>query len=144
MHNVKLIRMQSGEDIMASMFEEENSDQIQINDPMRIVFRRLPTGQTVMMMMPWLPVELIKENSAMIYYSDIVTVVEPKESMIRYYDKLVERTIEEMADSDKMIDNLLEEQEQEEDVQHQIIEEDLEAFEEFLRRLAQLNQWISN
>jgi hypothetical protein len=130
MHNVKLIRMQSGEDIMASMFEEENSDQIQINDPMRIVFRRLPTGQTVMMMMPWLPVELIKENSAMIYYSDIVTVVEPKESMIRYYDKLVERTIEEMVDSDKMIDNLLEEQEQEEDVQHQIIEEVIQSIHE--------------
>ena len=28
MHNVKLIRMQSGEDIMASMFEDDNSDQI--------------------------------------------------------------------------------------------------------------------
>ena len=67
MHNVKLIRMQTGEDIMASMLEQENSDQIQINDPMRIVFRRMPTGQTVMMMMPWLPVELIKEKIAMIY-----------------------------------------------------------------------------
>jgi hypothetical protein len=122
--------MQSGEDIMASMFEDEESDQIQLNDPMRIVFRRLPTGQTVMMMMPWLPVELIKENSAMIYYSDIVTVVEPKESMIRYYDKLVERTVSEMADSDKMIDNLLEEQEQEEDVQHQIIEEVIQSIHE--------------
>ena len=134
MHNVKLIRMQSGEDIMASMFEDDNSDQIQLNDPMRIVFRRLPTGQTVMMMMPWLPVELIKENSAMIYYSDIVTVVEPKESMIRYYDKLVERTIEEMADSDKMIDNLLEEQEGEEehaqDVQQQIIDEVIQSIHE--------------
>jgi len=134
MHNVKLIRMQSGEDIMASMLEDENSDQIQVNDPMRIVFRRLPTGQTVMMMMPWLPVELIKENSAMIYYSDIITVVEPKESMIRYYDKLVERTIEEMADSDKLIDNLLEEQEGEEehaqDVQQQIIDEVIQSIHE--------------
>ena len=62
MHNVKLIRMQSGEDIMASMFENDNSDQIQLNDPMRIVFRRLPTGQTVMMMMPWLPVDLPHQN----------------------------------------------------------------------------------
>jgi hypothetical protein len=134
MHNVKLIRMQSGEDIMASMFENEESDQIQLNDPMRIVFRRMPTGQTVMMMMPWLPVELIKENSAMIYYSDIVTVVEPKEAMIRYYDKLVERTIEEMADSDKLIDNLLEEQEGEEehaqDVQQQIIDEVIQSIHE--------------
>jgi hypothetical protein len=132
MHNVKLIRMQSGEDIMASMFEDDNSDQIQLNDPMRIVFRRLPTGQTVMMMMPWLPVELIKENSAMIYYSDIVTVVEPKESMIRYYDKLVERTIEEMADSDKMINNLLEEQEGEEEqnIEQQIMDEVLQSIHE--------------
>jgi hypothetical protein len=134
MHNVKLIRMQSGEDIMASMFENDESDQIQLNDPMRIVFRRMPTGQTVMMMMPWLPVELIKENSALIYSSDIVTVVEPKESMIRYYDKLVERTIEEMADSDKLIDNLLEEQEGEEehaqDVQQQIIEEVIQSIHE--------------
>jgi hypothetical protein len=130
MHNVKLIRMQSGEDIMASMFENDESDQIQLNDPMRIVFRRMPTGQTVMMMMPWLPVELIKENSAMIYYSDIVTVVEPKESMIRYYDKLVERTVNEMADSDKMLEGLLDEQEQEEDVQHQIIEEVIQSIHE--------------
>jgi len=132
MHNVKLIRMQSGEDIMASMFEDDNSDQIQLNDPMRIVFRRLPTGQTVMMMMPWLPVELIKENSAMIYYSDIVTVVEPKESMIRYYDKLVERTIEEMADSDKMINNLLEEQEgeEEQDIEQQIMDDVLQSIHE--------------
>jgi hypothetical protein len=123
--------MQSGEDIMASMLEDENSDQIQVNDPMRIVFRRLPTGQTVMMMMPWLPVELIKENSAMIYYSDIITVVEPKESMIRYYDRLVERTVSEMADSDKMIEGLLEEQDQEEDdVQHQIIEEVIQSIHE--------------
>ncbi len=135
MHNVKLIRMQSGEDIMASMFEDGESDQIQINDPMRVVFRRLPTGQTVMMMMPWLPVELIKENSAMIYYSDIVTVVEPKDAMIRYYDKLVERTIEEMADSDKMIDNLLEEQEsEEEDTQQKIMEEIIQDIHDMKNR----------
>jgi len=85
--------------------------------------------------MPWLPVELIKENSAMIYYSDIVTVVEPKESMIRYYDKLVERTIEEMSDSDKMIDNLLEEQEsEEEDTQQKIMEEIIQDIHDMKNR----------
>jgi hypothetical protein len=136
MHNVKLIRMQTGEDIMASMFEQEDSGKIKINDPMRIVFRRLPTGQTVMMMMPWLPVELIKENTAMIYSSDIVTMVEPKESMIRYYDKLVERTINDMLESDKMIENLLEEQEQEDD-------EDLTQ-EEMMKELVQATQEVRN
>ena len=132
MHKVKLIRMQTGEDIMASMFEQEDSGQIQINDPMRIVFRRLPTGQTVMMMMPWLPVELIKENIAMIYSTDIITVVEPKESMIRYYDKLVERTITDMLESDGMIERLLEEQEEEESevTQEKMMEELLASVQE--------------
>ena len=119
MHNVKLIRMQSGEDIMASMFEQEDSEQIQLNDPMRLVFRRMPTGQTVMMMMPWLPVELIKENSALVYTSDSVTVIEPKEAMIRYYDRLVERTVNEMADSDKLLEDLLDDQDKEDEEEEQ-------------------------
>ena len=136
MHNVKLIRMQSGEDIMASMFEQEDSEQIQLNDPMRLVFRRMPTGQTVMMMMPWLPVELIKENSAMVYSSDIVTVIEPKEAMIRYYDKLVERTVNDMADADKLLEGLLDEQD-EEDVQEQ-------QQEEMMQELLQHIQEVKN
>ena len=111
--------MQSGEDIMASMFEQEDSEQIQLNDPMRLVFRRMPTGQTVMMMMPWLPVELIKENSALVYTSDIVTVIEPKEAMIRYYDRLVERTVNEMADSDKLLEDLLDDQDKEDEEEEQ-------------------------
>ena len=111
--------MQSGEDIMASMFEQEDSDQIQLNDPMRLIFRRMPTGQTVMMMMPWLPVELIKENSALVYTSDIVTVIEPKEAMIRYYDRLVERTVNEMADSDKLLEDLLDDQDKEDEEEEQ-------------------------
>lgn len=130
MHNVKLIRMQTGEDIMASMFEQEDSNQVQLNDPMRLVFRRMPTGQTIMMMMPWLPIELIKENSAIVYSSDIITVIDPKETMIQYYDKLVERTIKDMADSDELLQNLLEEHEREE--QEPELSEQLQEFlEEF-------------
>jgi hypothetical protein len=131
MHNVKLIRMQTGEDIMASMFEQEDSDQIQLNDPMRLIFRRMPTGQTVMMMMPWLPVELIKENSALIYSSDIITIIEPKETMIQYYDKLVERTIKEMADSDELLQQLLDEHETEESEGHELTEQLKDFLEDF-------------
>jgi hypothetical protein len=123
--------MQTGEDIMASMFEQEDSDQIQLNDPMRLVFRRMPTGQTVMMMMPWLPVELIKENSAMIYASDIITIIEPKETMIQYYDKLVERTIKEMADSDELLQQLLDEHEAEESEGHELTEQLKDFLEDF-------------
>lgn len=111
MHNIKLIRMQTGEDIMASMYEEENSDMIQLDEPMRLVFRRMPTGQTMMMMMPWLPIELIKVNSANVYATDIITVVEPKEEMIQYYGKLVARLSEDLKESGEHLQRLLDDEE---------------------------------
>ena len=77
----------------------------------------MPTGQTVMMMMPWLPVELIKDNNALIYNSDIITIVEPKESMIEYYENLVIKTMLEMEKSEEMIAGLLKAQAGEEDAE---------------------------
>jgi hypothetical protein len=56
--------------------------------------------------------------------------------MIRYYDKLVERTINDMADSDKMLDQLLEEQEEEEDESQQQ--------EEMMQELLQHIQEVKN
>ena len=110
MHNVKIIRMQTGEDIMASMIGEEEAETVLLEDPMRLIYRRMPTGQTVMMMMPWLPVELIKDNNALIYNSDIVTIIDPKDSMIEYYENLVIKTMLEMEKSEDMIAGLLKDQ----------------------------------
>ena len=109
--------MQTGEDIMASMIGEEEEETVLLEDPMRLIFRRMPTGQTVMMMMPWLPVELIKDNNALIYNSDIITIVEPKESMIEYYENLVIKTMLEMEKSEEMIAGLLKAQAGEEDTE---------------------------
>ena len=107
--------MQTGEDIMASMIGEEEEETVLLEDPMRLIFRRMPTGQTVMMMMPWLPVELIKDNSALVYNSDIITIVDPKESMVEYYENLVIKTMLEMEKSEEMIAGLLKKQAGEED-----------------------------
>ena len=115
MHNVKIIRMQTGEDIMASMIGEEEAETVLLEDPMRLIFRRMPTGQTVLMMLPWLPIELIKDNNALIYNSDIITIIEPKESMIEYYENLVIKTMLEMEKSEEMIARLLKEQAGEDD-----------------------------
>ena len=124
MDNVKIIRMQTGVDIMVSMIEkEEQNETVVLNNPMRLVFRRLPTGQTVLMMMPWLPVELIKEDSAIIYTTDIITIVEPKESMKEYYENLVDKTIEEMLNSEELLEQRLSNMEKEEKEEQQIAEE---------------------
>ena len=117
MHKVKIIRMHTGEDIMASMIGEEAEETVLLEDPMRLIYRRMPTGQTVMMMMPWLPVELIKDNNALIYNSDIVTIIDPKESMIEYYENLVIKTLLEMEKSEDMIAGLLKDQAGEEDTE---------------------------
>ena len=59
--NIKIIRLQTGEDIVANIIEEDQ-DSVTVDAPMKLIFRRLPNGQSVMMMMHWLPVELIKED----------------------------------------------------------------------------------
>ena len=114
--------MQTGEDIMASMIGEEEAETVLLEDPMRLIYRRMPTGQTVLMMMPWLPVELIKDNSALVYNSDIITIVDPKESMVEYYDNLVMKTLVEMEKSEEMIEQLLKDQQEEQDEEYSVEE----------------------
>ena len=134
MHNVKIIRMQTGEDVMASMIGEEEEETVLLADPMRLIYRRMPTGQTVLMMMPWLPVELIKDNNALVYNSDIVTIIDPKESMIEYYENLVIKTMLEMEKSEEMIEQLLKDQQEETEA-----EEESEAFS-----MEELTQYIED
>jgi hypothetical protein len=86
---IKIVRLQSGEDIIADCTAIEDSDTVLLNRPMHIVFKRVSTGRSVMMMMPWLPIELIKENSAIIYEADILTVIDPKDDLVEYYSNAV-------------------------------------------------------
>jgi len=87
--NIKIIRMQSGEDIVASYYHDLESNLSTLWEPMRLVLRRLETGKTVMMMLPWLPVEVMKENIATIPFKDILLVVDPKEEFVEYYDNTI-------------------------------------------------------
>ena len=80
--NIKVVRLQSGEDIIADVIADENTTVL--NSPMVIVIRRGPTG-SVMMMVPWLPVEVISDNMAILNNSEIVTETSPKDSLIEYY-----------------------------------------------------------
>jgi hypothetical protein len=52
---------------MADCIEDRKPGTVLLENPMHIIFKRIPTGQTVMMM-PWLPIELIKtfQQSSMI------------------------------------------------------------------------------
>lgn len=130
---VKIIRMQTGEDIVANILEEDE-DSVILNNPMRLIFRRMPTGQSVMMMLPWLPIELIKDDSAIVYLDDIITVMEPKDSMIEYYGNLVNKSLLESLEFDNMLEKTLAEQEEEMEEINEITEELSEQFEEIKNR----------
>ena len=128
--NIKIVRLQSGEDIMADCIEDTEQGTVLLENPMHIIFKRVPTGQTVMMMMPWLPIELIKENSAIIYDSDILTVIEPKDDLINYYGQIVISAQEKMENSENIFGEDDDDDDEEEGLQEDI---DPEALFELLK-----------
>ena len=133
--NIKIVRLQSGEDIMADMIEDEENDTVLLDNPMHIIFKRIPTGQTVMMMMPWLPIELIKENNAILYTSDILTVIEPKDDLIEYYGNVVVEAQQRMEEQRKFTSLEGEMQDEEEDDYDE--EDDDEAEQELFEIMQQ-------
>jgi hypothetical protein len=55
-------------------------------------------------MTPWLPVELIEHNFTSIYMQDVLTVFEPKQSLLKYYEKAVNELAERIEEETEMID----------------------------------------
>ena len=89
--SIKLFRLATGDDIISAFVEDIESNTIVLQHPMKLVFRRIPTGATILAMMPWLPSELIKVDAACIDLAEIVTVLELKDDMVDYYLNIVEK-----------------------------------------------------
>ena len=122
---VKIVRLQSGEDIIASIIEDDESEMVMLNNPMHLIFKRTSQG-TVMMMLPWLPIELIKDNMATIYSSDILTMVDPKDALVEYYGNMINtEQLKKMSD-DTLVNNLKEAMNDNEDDDELDIEEENE------------------
>ena len=103
---IKILRLKDGEDIMASFIETPNHMLI-LENPMTVFFKRLSISKSMVMMSPWLPIELISENFVEIYSHDVLTSFEPKKSLIEYYNKAVEEANEVMQQSERLIDEAL-------------------------------------
>ena len=122
---VKIVRLQSGEDIIASIIEDDESEMVMLNNPMHLIFKRTSQG-TMMVMLPWLPIELIKDNMATIYSSDILTMVDPKDALIEYYGNMINtEQLKNMRD-DTLVNNLKEAMNDNEDDDDLDIEEENE------------------
>ena len=138
-NNIKIVRLQSGEDIIADFIEDNDNDTVLLDNPMHIIFKRIPTGQTVMMMMPWLPLEIIKDNSAMIYISDILTVINPKDEMIKYYGDVV---VEAQQQMEKKFPKLYADDEEDDDEEDTELDddEDITSLEDIIEAMKSKNK----
>jgi hypothetical protein len=125
---IKIVRLQTGEDIISSITEDVETDMVLLNNPMRMIIKRVQTGRTVFMMMPWLPIEVIKEDSAVIYNSDIITMVEPKDSLVEYYQNMVTESMHTMLNSDS--EEMMFDEDEEE---YEMTEEDIYEVEDYRR-----------
>lgn len=124
MDNIKIVRLQSGEDVIAN-YKDDEEGSITLINPMALIFKRMPTGRAVMMMSPWLPLELVEDNIACIYAQDILSVFQPKQSIIDYYNTTV---IE--VEEDRQNEEMNELHDLEEDDMDMSSEEEQEAMEE--------------
>jgi len=132
--NIKLIRMQNGDDIISDIAQTGNM--VKLTNPMRLIFRRLPTGQTMMLIAPWLPNELIEEDHAVVSNSDVLTYFNPKKKLVDYYNKMVEINIQRQEDFGKLLDEYLQSEIESADLEVEETEipaEVMEAIEEIKR-----------
>lgn len=132
MIRTKLVRMKNGDDIIATIKQDELNTVL--TNPMRLVFKRLPTGQVIMMLSPWLPVELLDEEHASIENDNVLTMIEPKMQLVEYYNRTVLAFNKLKMDFESKIDEYLIEQDDEDEEEYydeEMTAEDLkEAMEE--------------
>ena len=126
---IKIIRLNDGEDIISSYHIDESDEGLIVNNPMTLFFKRLGSTRSVVMMAPWLPIELICNTSTRINNSQILTIMEPRKSLIEYYLNAVNNITENIRMNEDSIDETLLDNNQQEDDdldEEDSIEEDVE------------------
>jgi hypothetical protein len=106
MDNVRIIRLKDGEDIITSYHLNSNGI-IEMYDPMTLFYKRLSAGKSMLLMSPWLPMELVQTNSACISMNEVLTIVEPRTALIEYYNNAVVEANETIANFTDQIDESL-------------------------------------
>ena len=85
---IKIVRLQSGEDIIATFSENKKTKKVTLESPMHIIMKRINSKSGPMMyMVPWLPVEMVDVDTATFDSSNVLTTLVPKKDMSEYYQE---------------------------------------------------------
>jgi hypothetical protein len=123
---VKLIRLNTGEDIIGNCLFDDDNNNLLIDSPMKVIVSRVTeVGKTMLIMMPWLPLEIVEDNIASISYDDVITMVNPKSHFVEYYFETVnhyEALVEKNSQEDAFENELEDEDEMDDDTMEQMLE----------------------
>lgn len=86
---VKILRLVTGEDIICSYYKVSTESYV-VSDPMMLIVKFKGKDSSVIME-HWLPVEVIKSNEVLINPRDVITTIEPNDSLAEYYMNLVDK-----------------------------------------------------
>lgn len=106
---VKFIRLNTGEDIIGSCVFDDTESVLIVDRPMKVVVQRgVDYGKAMLLMMPWLPLEVIDDNAAILDYDSILTTISPKQSFVEFYYESItkyEQIIEENKNDEFFFDD---------------------------------------
>ena len=122
MDNIKMVRLQNGEDIIGTI-SSNTSGVYNVSHPM-VVEITSRNGMPILGMTHWLPVQLVKTNEVTLSDKDILCMIEPSEDFIEYYNNTVEK-ISELLKAKKIIKDQMEDPD--------TFEEDIEEIMNHLR-----------
>jgi hypothetical protein len=90
MEAIKILRLKSGEDIIAYLEQVDKLNFI-VREPMVVLLKSdARSGKQIIMMDHWLPAPLIQHNEAFITENEIVTILEPTSEFSEYFEDAVD------------------------------------------------------
>lgn len=125
MNNTRIVRLQNGCDIIASV-DEIVEGQYMLNSPMEFEIQHNRAGTAHIVMQNFLPENLVKKNEVMLDKKDIVFITVPSDDFTEYY----ETQVLEKAESEKEKDISKYDEQLQEEMTNRAMQIMLEAFEQ--------------
>jgi hypothetical protein len=88
MDDIKIVRLQTGEDVVAS-YTTDQDGLVFLSNPMVFVVKRTSQSQCSIFLTSWLPIDVVEKNVAQITKDDILCIFTPTEQFKKYYFKMI-------------------------------------------------------
>lgn len=88
MDDIKIVRLQTGEDVIAS-YTTDKEGFVFLSNPMVFMVKRNMTTKSSVFLTHWLPIDVIDKNVAQITKDDILCLITPTEQFKQYYFKMI-------------------------------------------------------